>query len=76
MISKDDFKIQTERFARAQAFEKITVSYDQYHGYYHIVADKEILEKLESVAHATSKAIYKDLGIENDENELTDEIPF
>lgn len=76
MISKEQFKIQAERFAQAQAFEKITVSYDQYHGYYHIVADKEILERLESVAHATSEAMYKDLGIEDNENDLTDEIPF
>ena len=69
MISKEQFRKDKDRFEQAEAFEQVQVSYDQYHGYYHIVADKWVLERLELIAKATASAIYKDLGIEHEEEE-------
>ena len=69
MISKEQFRKDKDRFEQAEAFEQVQVSYDQYHGYYHIVADKWVLERLELIAKATASAIYKGLGIEHEEEE-------
>lgn len=69
MISKEQFRQNKDRFEQAEAFEQVQVSYDQYHGYYHIVADKWVLERLTSVAHSTAEAIYKDLGVESEEED-------
>lgn len=68
MITKEQFRRNKDRFEQAEAFEQVQVSYDQYHGYYYVVADKWVLEKLVSIAHATAEAIYKDLCIESEEN--------
>jgi hypothetical protein len=67
MITKEQFRKNKDRFEQAEAFEQVQVSYDQYHGYYHIVADKWVLERLENVAKSTASAIYNDLGIEQEE---------
>ena len=72
MITKEQFRQNKDRFEQAEAFEQVHVSYDQYHGYYHIVADKWVLERLENVAKATASAIYKDLGVENIEEDTED----
>ena len=72
MITKEQFRQNKDRFEQAEAFEQVQVSYDQYHGYYHIVADKWVLERLENVAKATASAIYKDLGVEHIEEDTED----
>ena len=66
MITKEQFRKNKDRFEQAEAFEQVQVSYDTYHGYYHIVAEKWVLERLENVAKATADSIYKDLGVENE----------
>ena len=72
MLTKEQFRQNKDRFEQAEAFEQVQVSYDQYHGYYHIVADRWVLERLENVAKATASAIYKDLGVENIEEDTED----
>ena len=64
MMTKEQFKRNKDRFEQAEAFEQVQVSYDQYHGYYHIVADKKVLERLENIAKEIANALYKNLGIE------------
>lgn len=72
MITKEQFRKNKDRFEQAEAFEQVQVSYDQYHGYYHIVADRWVLERLENVAKATASAIYNDLGVEHIEEDAED----
>lgn len=72
MMTKEQFRQNKDRFEQAEAFEQVHVSYDQYHGYYHIVADRWVLERLENIAKSTASAIYNDLGVEHEEEEEED----
>lgn len=65
MMTKEQFKRNRDKFEQAEALEQVRLSYDQYHGYYHIVANKEVLERLEIIAKETANAIYKNLDIEH-----------
>ena len=65
-MKKDDFKQNVELFERAESFEKLSVTYDQYHGYYHVVADRGVLEELVKLAKNEVKEIYEYLNIEQE----------
>lgn len=62
-MKKEDFKKDVELFIKAENFEKLSVTYDQYHGINCIVGDKEVLEELLELAEREIKNIYEYLNI-------------
>ena len=67
--SKEDFEKDVELFEIAKGLEKLSVTYDQYHGYYHVVGDRDILEELVKLAKNKVKNIYEYLNIKIEQQE-------
>ena len=49
--------------------DELSVTYDQYHGYYHVVGDRGILEELVKLAKNKVKNIYEYLNIKIEQQE-------
>lgn len=67
--SKEDFEKDVELFETAKGFEKLSVTFDQYHGYYHVVGDRGVLGELIKLAKNEVKNIYEYLNIKIEQQE-------
>lgn len=67
--SKEDFEKEVELFETAKGFEKLSVTFDQYHGYYHVVGDRGVLGELIKLAKNEVKNIYEYLNIKIEQQE-------
>ena len=67
--SREDFEKEVELFETAKGFEKLSVTFDQYHGYYHVVGDRGVLGELIKLAKNEVKNIYEYLNIKIEQQE-------